>query len=101
MASVNENLLLSSAGIRSAERYQIEGLREGRGGGTVSTAQLSMRAVARVCYDPSPEVGKMQRRTTTTLLRPFPLGCGPLARVASAAPAMICMRVFNAVLAQA
>ena len=45
-----------------------------RGAIVVTEEQLSNQAVFRLAADPPPEVGEMQRRTTKSLLRAFPLG---------------------------
>jgi len=74
-------------GLPFADRYQVEGLQIRSAASSAALGnigigvivglteeQLSSRAIARLATNPLPEVGLMQRRTTTWLVRPFPLG---------------------------
>jgi len=93
ITSMNEDRCLKELGIPKDERDRIEGLQVGLdfsdsvrliGRAAPNTSswrrrslteqQLSSRTLARFAADPLPEVGAMQRRTTTKMWRPFPLG---------------------------
>jgi|EP00966_Prymnesium_polylepis_P077069 hypothetical protein len=80
---MNEDRLLKDLGIPETERRQIEGLYFRRStstkvfdaaGPVLTEEQLTPRAVARLATNPPPGIGKMQRRTSKYLLRPYPLG---------------------------
>eukprot|EP00966_Prymnesium_polylepis_P150969 3487568-Prymnesium_polylepis.1 len=63
-------------GMPHHERNQVEGLtapHERHGQGMTET-QLSSRAILRMTSNPHSKVGKMQRLTSTRLLRSYPLG---------------------------
>mmetsp|Transcript_64229 Transcript_64229/g.191742 ORF Transcript_64229/g.191742 Transcript_64229/m.191742 type:complete len:606 (+) Transcript_64229:5599-7416(+) len=78
ISSINEDKLLLLIGIDQRERHLIEDLQQAlktrtrRGG--FNGEQLAAQAIARLAADPPSEVGGLQRRTTTRLLRLFPLG---------------------------
>jgi hypothetical protein len=72
ITSINEDKLLRVLGVSRLVRDQIEGLQSGRNDGSLlnlDEQQLSSQAVVRLAADPSMEVGQMQRRTTTRLVR--------------------------------
>ena len=76
MTSISEDTLLSELGIAKAECKQIQGVALSsssvvRDGLVLSEEQLSALAIVRLAYDPPPEVGHMQLRTTNGLLRPL------------------------------
>jgi len=77
MTSINESRLLVELGLLQAERSQIQGLQTSLAQTDtthqLNEEQLSSRAIIRLAVDPPPEVGQMQRRTASQLLRPFPL----------------------------
>jgi len=79
ISSINEDRLLKELKLPEAERRQIEGLMvrgsswvDGEAG--LTEEQMSSRALVRLAADPPPEVGIIQRRTLSWLLRPYPLG---------------------------
>jgi len=82
ITSINEDRLLTELGLPHAERDQIEGLQSHQAAATtgeheglhLTVEQLSSCAIARLAANPPEEVGRMQRRTSGWLLRPFPLG---------------------------
>ena len=78
ITSISEDRLLSALCLPLAERTQIEGLHSlslrTHAGAGLTEEQLTSRAVFRLTSNPPPEVGKLQRRTSELLLRPFPLG---------------------------
>eukprot|EP00966_Prymnesium_polylepis_P323324 7379526-Prymnesium_polylepis.1 len=82
ITSVNEDKLLQLLGLPFADRYQVEGLQIRSAASSAALGnigigvivglteeQLSSRAIARLATNPLPEVGLMQRRTTTWLVR--------------------------------
>jgi len=76
ITSINEDRLLKEMGLSRAERDQIEDLSSASviEGQDLTEAQPSTTAIVRLAADPPPDVGVMQRRTESRLLRPFPLG---------------------------
>jgi len=86
ITSINEDRLLTELGLSLAKRNQIEGLHFGRDAmqermvsgshhrGGLTEEQLSSRAIAQLAADPPAKAGNLQRRTSSWLLRPFPLG---------------------------
>jgi len=80
ISSINEDKLLVAFGLPRSERNQIEDLQRMRRAALVTSptdhegAQFSASALARLAANPPPTVGKIQRRTSGWLLRPFPLG---------------------------
>mmetsp|Transcript_10776 Transcript_10776/g.28272 ORF Transcript_10776/g.28272 Transcript_10776/m.28272 type:complete len:609 (+) Transcript_10776:1-1827(+) len=78
ITSISEDRLLSALCLPLAERTLIEGLHSlslrTHAGAGLTEEQLTSRAVFRLTSNPPPEVGKLQRRTSELLLRPFPLG---------------------------
>eukprot|EP00966_Prymnesium_polylepis_P197596 4578986-Prymnesium_polylepis.2 len=81
ITSLNENKLLKYLGTTDVDRHLIEGLQVRRSSVTSSGEPIrlnderhSTNAVVRLAANPPLEVGILQRRTATWLLRPFPLG---------------------------
>ena len=81
ISSISEGKYLAALGLNEIELNQIEGLKVGssssvivRGGVVLKEAQLAMLAIIRLAANPPPQVGTMQRRTASRLIRPFPLG---------------------------
>ncbi|KAL1525655.1 hypothetical protein AB1Y20_020505 [Prymnesium parvum] len=76
ITSVNEDVLLKELGLSQLERHQMEGLtfRSADVPSSLTAAQLSALASVRLARDPPPEVGTMQRRTASWLVRLYPLG---------------------------
>jgi hypothetical protein len=73
---ISEARLLKELGLSRSERIAIEELSLVRGQGTVglSDEQQMSRAVAALAANPPPEVGRMQERSRTKLLRAYPVG---------------------------
>eukprot|EP00966_Prymnesium_polylepis_P166476 3848619-Prymnesium_polylepis.1 len=66
-------------GLSIDDRNQIEGLNtsglvKAHAGIALTEVQIALRVIARVAANPPPEVGRMQQKTASKLLRPFPLG---------------------------
>ena len=76
ITSISEPKLLRELGISRSERIAIQELSSVRGQGTVglSDEQQMSRAVATLAANPPPEVGRMQERSKTKLLRAYPVG---------------------------
>eukprot|EP00966_Prymnesium_polylepis_P282294 6523328-Prymnesium_polylepis.1 len=81
VSSIREERLLKALRLSIAERNQIEGLLAPNSRSSSSNSifgasheQLSSSALIRLATNPPLEVGKIQRRTTRSLLRPFPSG---------------------------
>ena len=83
ITSINEDKLLKLLALSFKDRSQIEGLSQTRRSSAPSGNQLAvarseeqqmMKALGRLVRHPPPEVGDLQRRTRTWLLRPYPLG---------------------------
>eukprot|EP00966_Prymnesium_polylepis_P330502 7386142-Prymnesium_polylepis.1 len=79
ISSVNEDKLLKILGLTMGERSQIEGLAQRRrssvaismeSGVVVREEQQTTSALIRLATNPPPEVGNVQRRTRSWLLRP-------------------------------
>jgi hypothetical protein len=69
-------VLLIQLGVSRGERDRIESVlrRQPSSTVTLSEEQQTSRAVIRLAADPPLQVGRMQRRTSGWLVRPFPLG---------------------------
>eukprot|EP00966_Prymnesium_polylepis_P253704 5863756-Prymnesium_polylepis.1 len=82
ISSVNEDKLLKLIGLTTTERSKIEGLLERRRssassiepGVVVREEQQVTGALIRLATNPPPEVGDLQRRSQSWMLRPYPLG---------------------------
>lgn len=71
----SQDRFLKELGLSTVERNLIEGLLGGRSpsdpsGLELTEEQQTMRALLRLAANPPPSVGKMQRRTAQSLLRP-------------------------------
>ena len=76
ITSIPEDRLLRAMGMSAIERNQIEGLVHDLGGTLSESAeeQQISRAIVRFVATPPPEVGRLQQKTASWPLRPFPLG---------------------------
>eukprot|EP00966_Prymnesium_polylepis_P291683 6736857-Prymnesium_polylepis.1 len=79
ITSMNEDRVLRELGLALDVRNEIEGLHGGRSSSAAALSGLTeeqqmSRAVARLTANPPIEVGVMQRRACSYLVRPFPLG---------------------------
>jgi len=74
ITSINEDVLLKAIGTSVAERNRIEGLHTSSAATGSELFEEMSRAIVQLAANPPPEVGRMQRRTAESLLRPFPLG---------------------------
>jgi hypothetical protein len=79
ITSINERKLHQLMGLSIDDRNQIEGLNtsglvKAHAGIALTEVQIALRVIARVAANPPPEVGRMQQKTASKLLRPFPLG---------------------------
>lgn len=76
ICSVNEDRLLKEYGLTEEERNEVEGLVTGDAEGPVAQRPTTFggRAAAQLAFDPPPQVAAMQKRTSTLLMRPYPMG---------------------------
>mmetsp|Transcript_14795 Transcript_14795/g.39537 ORF Transcript_14795/g.39537 Transcript_14795/m.39537 type:complete len:1181 (+) Transcript_14795:3770-7312(+) len=76
ITSINEDKLLRIMRVSQVDRNHIEGLSSMtmRGGVGLTEEQVSSRALVQLAADPPAGVAKLQRRTHSLLLRPYPLG---------------------------
>jgi len=84
ITSISEEMLLVDLGVKPSERRHIEGVPLKRvdlsvgvndeGQSLATEDQIALRAIVRLAASPPAEVGVMQNRTATWLLRPFPSG---------------------------
>jgi len=76
ISSINEDRLLKELGLSAADCNQLEGLHVERSPSEVGRTeeQQVSQAALRLAADPPLAVGRMQQRTTSHLLRPYPLG---------------------------